>query len=90
LHIGNATEVIDVARIMAQAEKNFDPTATKIPSICDDPTLPATPALRGVTSLIDPAVNGSDVANALANRTLTKPLKAHGKSVADLMAEHGL
>jgi hypothetical protein len=39
--------------------------------------------------LIDPAVVGSDVANALSAQTKVTPLDATGKSVADLLAENG-
>ena len=51
--------------------------------------LPATDVLRGITPLIDPAVGGSDIANALSAQTVATPLDATGKSVADLLAENG-
>jgi hypothetical protein len=74
---------------MVAAEKNFNPFAQDIPTICSDPTLPENPILRGITPLIDPAVGGADVANALSAETLKTPLEATGKSVADLLAENG-
>ena len=42
-----------------------------------------------ITPLIDPAVGGADVANALSDQTKGAPLNADGKSVADLLAENG-
>ncbi len=39
--------------------------------------------------MIDPAVGGSDVANALSAQTVATPLDATGKSVADLLAANG-
>ena len=74
---------------MVAAEKNFNPFAQSIPTICNDPTLPATDVLRGITPLIDPAVGGSSIANALSAQTVTTPLDATGKSVADLLAANG-
>ena len=71
------------------AEKNFNPFAQSIPTICSDPSLPATPALRGITPLIDPDVVGSNTANALSAQTLDEPLCATGLSIADLLERNG-
>lgn len=74
---------------MVAAEKNFNPFAQDTPTICSDPTLPTTEALRGITPLIDPAVGGADVANALSDQTKATPLDATGLSVADLLSQNG-
>lgn len=74
---------------MVAAEKNFNPFAQDIPTVCSDPTLPTTEALRGITPLIDPDVGGADVANALSDKTKTTPLDATGLSVADLLSQNG-
>jgi hypothetical protein len=66
--LGTGADAITAAIGIVAAEKNFNPFAQSIPTICDDPTLPATDVLRGITPLIDPAVVGSDVANALSAR----------------------
>ncbi|KAK5223195.1 hypothetical protein LTR47_010371 [Exophiala xenobiotica] len=87
--LGTGADAIAAAIGIVAAEKNFNPFAQSIPTICDDPTLPATDVLRGITPLIDPAVVGSDVANALSAQTKVTPLDATGKSVADLLAENG-
>lgn len=71
------------------AEKNFNPSAADIPTICNDASLPANELLRGITPLIDPAVDGADVANALSAQTVASPLDATGKSIADLLSENG-
>ena len=56
------------------AEKNFNPFAKDGPAagprFCNNPALPATPQLRGITPLVDPAVPGADIANAHADKTL--------------------
>ncbi|KAK7894235.1 hypothetical protein LTR67_005993 [Exophiala xenobiotica] len=87
--LGTGADAIAAAIGIVAAEKNFNPFAQSIPTICDDPTLPATDVLRGITPLIDPAVVGSDVANALSAQTKVTPLDATGKSVADLLAGNG-
>lgn len=74
---------------MVTAEKNFNPFAQSIPTICSDPTLPATEILRGITPLIDPAVVGAVVANNLSAKTAKTPLVAVGMSVADLLTANG-
>ncbi|OAP65677.1 hypothetical protein AYL99_01649 [Fonsecaea erecta] len=87
--LGTGAEAVAAAIGLVAAEKNFNPFVQSIPTICDDPTLPATDVLRGITPLIDPAVVGSDIANALSAKTKVTPLDATGKSVADLLAENG-
>jgi hypothetical protein len=87
--LGTGADAIAAAIGMIAAEKNFNPFVQSIPTICSDPTLPATDILRGITPLIDPAVVGSDIANALSASTQKTPLDATGKSVADLLAENG-
>ncbi|EXJ62298.1 hypothetical protein A1O7_02732 [Cladophialophora yegresii CBS 114405] len=87
--LGTGADAVAAAIGIVAAEKNFNPFAQSIPNICSDPTLPATDILRGITPLIDPAVVGSDIANALSASTQANPLDATGKSVADLLAENG-
>jgi hypothetical protein len=87
--LGTGADAIAAAIGMVAAEKNFNPFVQSIPTICNDPTLPATDILRGITPQIDPAVTGSDIANALSASTQANPLDATGKSVADLLAENG-
>ncbi len=87
--LGTGADAIAAAIGIVAAEKNFNPFVQSIPTICNDPTLPATDVLRGITQLIDPAVVGSDIANALSAQTKVTPLDATGKSVADLLAENG-
>lgn len=77
------------AQGLVAAEQNFNPFATDVPSICGDPTLPTTAALRGIVPLVDPAVDGSDVENANSAASLTNPFDATGLSVADVMAANG-
>ncbi|KIW70649.1 hypothetical protein PV04_02894 [Phialophora macrospora] len=87
--LGTGADAIAAAIGIVAAEKNFNPFVQSIPTICNDPTLPATDVLRGITPLIDPAVVGSDIANALSASTQANPLDATGQSVADLLAENG-
>lgn len=87
--LGGGADAIQAAIGMVAAEKNFNPFAADIPTICDDPSLPATPELRGITPLIDPAVNNAADANALSAQTQNNPLDATGKSIADLLTENG-
>ncbi|KAG9774613.1 hypothetical protein ABEF93_003494 [Exophiala dermatitidis] len=87
--LGNGADAVAAAIGIVAAEKNFNPFTQSVPTICDDPTLPATDVLRGITPLIDPDVVGADVANALSAQTVKTPLDATGKSVADLLAENG-
>ncbi|KUL87404.1 hypothetical protein ZTR_04699 [Talaromyces verruculosus] len=54
--LGTSDAAIAAARGLVAAEQNFNPFVVSVPSICSDPTLPTTAALRGVVPLIDPAV----------------------------------
>ncbi|KAK5100245.1 hypothetical protein LTR70_001767 [Exophiala xenobiotica] len=87
--LGEGDDAVAAAIDMVAAEKNFNPFAQDIPTIRSDATLPQNAKLRGITPLIDPAVRGADVANALSDQTKGAPLNADGKSVADLLAENG-
>ena len=70
-------------------EKNFNNFTQDIPTLCSDPTLPTTAAIRGVLPKIDPAVGGSTLANQLATTSLTTPFDATGKSIADIFTANG-
>lgn len=74
---------------MVAAEQNFNPFVVSVPSICSDPTLPKTAALRGVVPLIDPAVGGSTLENANSKTSITTPFTADGLSVAQVMIAQG-
>ncbi|KAH8906396.1 hypothetical protein BR93DRAFT_748796 [Coniochaeta sp. PMI_546] len=87
--LGNDPAVIAGAAVLVQAEKNFNPFAQSIPTICSDASLPATEALRGIVALVDPAVTGSDIENANAATSLKTPFDATGLSVAEVMAANG-
>lgn len=87
--LGNDAAVIAGAAALVQAEKNFNPFAQTIPTICSDASLPATEALRGIVPLVDPAVTGSDIENANAATSLKTPFDATGLSVAEVMAANG-
>ena len=87
--LGGGADAIAAAIGMVAAEKNRNPFVVDVPSICNDPTLPATPELRGITPLVDPDTNNADIANALSAQTVANPLDATGKSVADLLTENG-
>jgi len=84
-----STSAVSAAQKLVQAEKNFNPFATSNPSICSDTTLPATDSLRGILPLIDPAVTGAAAVNTASTASLTTPLDATGKSVADLLTGVG-
>lgn len=87
--LGDDPAVIAGAAALVAAEKNFNPFAQSIPTICSDTTLPATAALRGIVPLVDPAVTGSDVENANSATSLKTPFDATGLSVAEVMAANG-
>lgn len=87
--LGDNAQVIAGAAQLVAAEKNFNPSAQSIPTICDDATLPATAALRGIVPLVDPAVGGSDVENANSAQSLKAPFDATGLSVADVVKAQG-
>ncbi|RDW75916.1 hypothetical protein BP5796_06737 [Coleophoma crateriformis] len=88
--LGTGADSIAAARGLAGAEQNFNPFVVSIPTICSDPTLPTTLALRGVVPLVDPSVVGSTVENANAKLSLTTPFtQSAGMSVADVMVANG-
>ena len=87
--LGNGADALKAAQDFVQAEQNFNPFNQDVPTICSDPTLPTTEALRGILPLIDPAVGGSDVANKLSGQSLTTPFASTGMSVAQILAANG-
>ncbi|OJD34306.1 uncharacterized protein BKCO1_2400029 [Diplodia corticola] len=87
--LGTGADAMQAAIGMVAAEKNFNNFVADKPTVCSDPTLPTTQALRGITPLIDPGVGGADVANALSEKTKANPLDAGGLSVADLLQQNG-
>jgi hypothetical protein len=87
--LGTGADAIAAAIGMIAAEKNVNPFVASVPAICNDPTLPASEVLRGITPLVDPAFADADIANALSTSTKKTPLDATGKSLADLLTENG-
>ncbi|KAL1854599.1 hypothetical protein Plec18170_004689 [Paecilomyces lecythidis] len=87
--LGDGDDAITAAKGVVAAEQNFNPFTVSVPSICSDPTLPTTAALRGIVPLVDPAVVGSDVENANSNSSLQTPFNADGLSVAQIMIANG-
>ncbi|KAK4243632.1 hypothetical protein C7999DRAFT_44596 [Corynascus novoguineensis] len=87
--LGNDPEVLAGAAALVAAEKNFNPSAQDVPTICNNPNLPATPELRGIVPLVDPAVDGADVQNANSAQSLASPFNDGGLSVADLSRAQG-
>lgn len=87
--LGNDPAVIAGAQVLVAAEKNFNPFAQTIPTICSDATLPVTEALRGIVPLVDPSVTGADTENANSAESVKTPFSAAGLSVADIMAANG-
>ncbi|KKA30577.1 hypothetical protein TD95_001114 [Thielaviopsis punctulata] len=87
--LGNDSQVISAAAGLVGAERNFNPFVVSIDSFCASADLPATEALRGIVPLVDPSVVGSDVENANAKSSLTKPFDATGLSVAQVAIAHG-
>lgn len=77
------------AAALVAAEKNFNPFAVDIPTICSNAALPATPELRGIIPLVDPAVEGADIQNANSAASLQAPLADAGLSVADISRAAG-
>ncbi len=74
--LGTDAQVIAAAAAVVAAEKNFNPFVVSIPSLCSDVKPPATPELRGIVALVDPAVIGSDVENANSATSLKTPFNA--------------
>lgn len=87
--LGTSDAAVAAARGLVAAEQNFNPFVVDIPSICSDPTLPTTTALRGVVPLIDPAVVGESIENANSNKSIITPFPADGMSVAQVMVAQG-
>ena len=89
--LGGGADAIAAAQGLVAAEKNTNPFAGgNAQNVCGDPSLPATAELRGITPLIDPAVDVNGAAAALSKQTLSAPLNADGMSVFDLMSANGL
>ena len=84
--LGTDPQVIAAAQGLVNAEKNFNPFAEAIPTICSEAGLPASAELQGIIPLVDPDVTGSDVQNANAAASLANPLNGGG-SVADLSSK---
>lgn len=75
---------------MVTAEKNTNPFANgNAQNVCGDASLPATAELRGITPLIDPAVDTTGGVAALSKSSAASPLDATGKSVFDLLSDAG-
>jgi hypothetical protein len=80
---------LDAAIGLIAAEQNFNNFVVDIPSICSDPTLPTSAALRGIIPLVDPGVVGSDIENANSATSKTTQFNADGLSVAQVMVAQG-
>ena len=89
--LGGGADAIAAAQGLVAAEKNTNPFAGgNAQNVCGDPSLPATAELRGITPLIDPAVDVNGAAAALSKQSLSAPLNADGMSIFDLMSANGL
>jgi hypothetical protein len=89
--LGGGADAIAAAMGLVAAEKNTNPFANgNVQNVCGDASLPATPELRGITPLIDPAVDVNGDAAALSAQTLAAPQAADGMSVFDIMEAAGL
>jgi len=87
--LGNDAQVLAAAAALVAAEKNTNPFANIVPTICDNAGLPATEALRGIIPLVDPAVDGAAVQNANSAQSLQNPFGAAGQSVAEISSAQG-
>jgi hypothetical protein len=88
--LGGGDDALAAAIGMVTAEKNTNPFANgNVQNLCADASLPVTPELRGITPLIDPAVDTTGGVAALSAQTAAAPLAADGKSVFDLVSEAG-
>ncbi|KAL9619098.1 MAG: hypothetical protein Q9160_006274 [Pyrenula sp. 1 TL-2023] len=87
--LGTGDDAVKAAKDFVAAEQNFNQFNQAIPTICSDATLPQNELLRGIVPLVDPAVVGSDVENAMSAQSLQTPFDATGMSVADVMAANG-
>ena len=85
--LGTSDDVLAAAKGLVAAEMNTQAGAN--PKICTDASLPATQSLRGITPLIDPALDGAATQNANSKTSLTDPFPDAGLSVADIMAANG-
>ncbi|KAF2686926.1 hypothetical protein K458DRAFT_335019 [Lentithecium fluviatile CBS 122367] len=89
--LGGGADAIAAAIGMVTAEKNTNPFANgNVQNVCGDPTLPATAELRGITPLIDPAVDVNGDVAALSASSAASPLAADGLSIFDLLDQAGL
>jgi hypothetical protein len=89
--LGTGADAVAAAIGLVTAEKNTNPFANgNVQNVCADPTLPASKELRGITPLIDPAVDVDGQVAALSQSSAASPLDATGKSVFDLLTEAGL
>jgi hypothetical protein len=89
--LGGGADAIAAAKGLVAAEKNTNPFANgNVQNVCGDASLPVTPELRGITPLIDPAVDVDGAAAALSKQSLGAPLTADGMSIFDLMKAAGL
>ena len=91
---------LEAAMDVVATESNFNPfIAGSLPKFCNDTSLPKTPELRGILSLVSdqdlPTPFGgsggltADAINAIAKASRKSPLPADGKSVAQLYLEQG-
>ncbi|KAH7092211.1 hypothetical protein FB567DRAFT_233873 [Paraphoma chrysanthemicola] len=88
--LGGGADAIAAAIGLVAAEKNTNPFANgNIQNVCGDPSLPATPELRGITPLIDPDVDVDGAVAALSQQSQASPLAADGLSVFDLLDQAG-
>jgi hypothetical protein len=89
--LGGGADAIAAAIGMVTAEKNSNPFANgNAQNVCGDPSLPATAELRGITPLIDPAVDVNGDVAALSASSAGSPLAADGLSIFDLLDQAGL
>lgn len=88
-NLGAADDVLAAVRTFVAAERNFNPFAVSIPSICSDIDLPVTRELRGIVPFIVPVVVGSDIENANAALSTQDHFNSISCSVADVVAENG-
>ncbi|KAJ3115681.1 hypothetical protein HDU96_000229 [Phlyctochytrium bullatum] len=92
---GNAAafkRVLDAAMDLVAAERNFNPFAGNLDTVCTNPELPRDERLRGITQLVDPRTappnNGDAAVNAAAakandaTRRILDDAKAAGKGPA--------
>ncbi|MBE3049258.1 hypothetical protein IMZ48_43515 [Candidatus Bathyarchaeota archaeon] len=87
--LGDDPEVIAGAASLVAAEKNFNNFEADTGTLCGDPELPATEALRGILPLFDPDVDGADVQNENSATSLETPFDATGLSEAEVALEQG-